>query len=264
MKRVVVVFSCFFMLSCFDKKEQTLTTDFVKADSVALAPPRVFASQRIIDSFVTVKAELKMGGVVIRYTDNGEEPTKKSKIYKSYFEANKASTYSFKSFHNDWKPSKTTQIKIFEKGILPSSFSWKTFASQSYPGVGAQTLVSNTLASLDFTDNQWLGYDTTAIADLKFRDKKLIKKMSVSYLVDTKSWIFPPEKISVIINETDSISVAIPQLENGDNKKLKAIEIPINKTVENLKIEILNTTIPDWHPGSGTKAWLFMDEWIFN
>ena len=46
---------------------------------------------------------------------------------------------------------------------------------------------------------------------------------------------------------------------------MKNINIKINKEVNSLRIEMTNLErIPDWHEGVGNKAWLFMDEWIFN
>ncbi|WP_299115040.1 chitobiase/beta-hexosaminidase C-terminal domain-containing protein [uncultured Winogradskyella sp.] len=262
MRKLVVLFVGVFILSCSNEKEQK--TNFVQEDTIELAQPRVIASSRIIDSSVVIKADLKMEGIIIRYTENEEEPTEKSKIYKNQLEISKAGNYNFKAFHSDWKQSSTTSLKVFEGGILPPVFSWKTIASKSYPGQGAQTLINNKLGGLNFKDSQWMGFDTTAVAVIDFKIPKRISKLSVSYLVDTKSWIFPPENVSVIVNQKDTISVNIPKLPEGKYKQLDAVVIPIDREIETLKINVVNTILPSWHPSNGNNAWLFMDEWIFN
>lgn len=263
MRKQIVIVCCVFMLNCTNKKEQILV-DYLQSDTIELAQPRVNASSRMVDSSVIITADLKMEGVTIRYTENGEDPNETSKIYDNKLQVSKGGKYGFRAFHKDWKPSKTTNLSLFEKGILPTSFSWKTLASKTYPGLGPQTLVNNRLAELAFTDTQWLGFDTTAIASLKFGIKKQIKKLSISYLVDTKSWIFPPEKVLVIVNEKDSVSVSIPKLTEGIYKRLDTVEIPVSQEVRAIKINVVNSILPSWHPGANNKAWLFMDEWIFN
>lgn len=55
------------------------------------------------------------------------------------------------------------------------------------------------------------------------------------------------------------------KLEKPDLTEMKNINLEINKEVTSLRLEITNLqSIPEWHEGSGNKAWLFMDEWIFN
>ena len=263
MKKLLVVFCCCFLFNCSEKKEQA-STSFLKNNTLELAPPRVVAPSTIIDSIVTVNAELKMEGVTIRYTYNGEEPTENSMLYQNSLELSKEGKYKFKAFHQDWKPSATSEIELFKKGIKPQAFLFKTEASKVYPGIGKGTLFNNKKASLAFKDIQWLGYDTTTVAVVDFKTSVAIKKITIGYLVDTKSWIFPPEKVSVIINEEDSVSVVIPKFKEGEYKRLNSVKIPINKVVETLKIKVVNSRLPDWHPGASNGAWLFMDEWIFN
>ena len=46
---------------------------------------------------------------------------------------------------------------------------------------------------------------------------------------------------------------------------MMSFNIPIDREVSTLDITVKNLEqIPDWHDGKGNKAWLFMDEWIFN
>ena len=50
-----------------------------------------------------------------------------------------------------------------------------------------------------------------------------------------------------------------------DFVSLEDVTISINKEVNSITVAVNNTQqLPEWHPGKGLKAWLFMDEWIFN
>ncbi|MEJ2113134.1 MAG: hypothetical protein P8X62_05370, partial [Flavobacteriaceae bacterium] len=88
-------------------------------------------------------------------------------------------------------------------------------------------------------------------------------------LSDIDSWIFPPANISIFPNGSnkieDIVSVQLNEPKEPSSTEMKNINIVINKEVNSLRLEISNLqSIPKWHEGSGSKAWLFMDEWIFN
>ena len=110
-----------------------------------------------------------------------------------------------------------------------------------------------------------MGYDTIANARICFKDKQFIEKLTVGYLIDVSSWIFPPESVRVIVNKRDTITAEIRQLVNESSLQLADVVVNIGKEVNNIDILVKNQTkIPNWHPGKGLNAWLFMDEWIFN
>ncbi|MFD1614130.1 chitobiase/beta-hexosaminidase C-terminal domain-containing protein [Gelatiniphilus marinus] len=248
-------------LSC---KQQT-ETGFLKQNTISLAQPRVIANKTLIDSFVTIYAMLKVDDVVIRYTSNGEEPSLNSEKYKQPIQASKPGIYKFKAFHNHWKPSKVTEVELLKKGISADAVLWHSKASEKYKGQGANTVINQTKASLKFTDNQWVGFDTTAISTIKFNKKTHIKSVTISYLNDLTSWIFPPERITIFINNDSKKEHILKPLNQLVDRKNETVKIPIETEVLSLKIQINNLqSIPKWHEGKGQKAWLFIDEFIFN
>ncbi|MDC8006162.1 chitobiase/beta-hexosaminidase C-terminal domain-containing protein [Aureisphaera galaxeae] len=260
--RTALIFSLLVAcLGCSEKKEST----FVQEQAIPLTQPRIQTTNQMIDSTVTITADLRMEGVELRYTSDGSEPTMASSLYYAPIVTDHPGTYSFRAFHPHWKPSETASITVYEKGHIPTRTAWQTQANAQYPGMGTGTLVNNTKASLSFRDKQWVGFDTIASATAYFENKPFIKKMTVSYLFDTKSWIFPPEKVMVSINEKDTITMDIPLASETDPAGLRDIGISINQEVSSIKIQLYPTAqLPEWHPGKGNKAWLFMDEWIFN
>ena len=128
-----------------------------------------------------------------------------------------------------------------------------------------KTLFNNKKASVKFRDSQWVGFDSIAKASVSFPKKTYIESLTIGYLVDSKSWIFPPEQVTLYLNDKDIINVNIPALATKEIVQLDDVKIPIKKELKTLTIQVTNVQkLPEWHPGKGAKAWLFMDEWIFN
>lgn len=249
------------IVSCAQRK----TSVFLKTQELALSQPKVQANSSIIDSFVVLNASLRMDGIKLLYTKDETEPNQKSLLYSKPLKITKEGVYKFKAFHKDWKPSATVVTSLYQKGYKPDSIDWITKANEKYNDLGEQALINNRKGALDFMDKQWLGFDTVAKASLIFKETTFIKKITIGYLVDTKSWIFPPESISVCINDNERFDVLVPPYVSPNSKMLGDATIFINKEVKKVEIVVNNRKkIPEWHPGKGLEAWLFMDEWIFN
>ena len=263
--RIGVLIICMLsILSCTQKTESNPSV-FVQQQEISLTSPRVTASNTIIDSMVTITAQLGLEGVAIHYTEDGSEPTENSTLYSAPITTKREGIYSFKAFHSDWKPSETTSLKLYRKGIVPRKIDWETKPHPTYLGLGETTLSNQKKATLNFRDQQWVGYDTIAFAKAYFDKTPFIKSMTIGYLIDTKSWIFPPEKVVLLLNQKDTIQVDIPMVDKEAGSRLEDIQIPIHKEIEHIEIAVYNTSkLPTWHSGKGLKAWLFMDEWIFN
>ncbi len=250
----------FLLIGC----KQETQTNFLQQNTISLAQPRVVANKTFIDSFVTIKASLKVDGVEIHYTSNGEIPGLTSPKYTQPIQASEPGVYKFKAFHSDWNPSETTAITLFKTGLPADSILWHTNASEKYKGQGPKTLINQTKASLNFTDKQWVGFDTSAIATVQFNKKIFVKSITISYLNDPASWIFPPENIEISMINGKKTKPVMPVKALTD-KKNETISIPIEAMVKSLKINVNNLqSIPEWHEGKGQKAWLFIDEFIFN
>ncbi|WP_420571864.1 hypothetical protein [Kordia sp.] len=248
---------------CTKKKKET--AEFLQKGNIKLVKPRIEVSNTIIDSFVTLTSKTNMDNSTIHYQKNSKSVLQSStKITDTIF-AKKADTYNFRAFHPDWQSSDLTTIKLYKKGIAPSKITWKTSANKKYKGQGETTLTNNKKASLQFRDLEWIGFDSIAKATVSFPEKTYIKSLTIGYLVDTKSWIFPPESIMIVIDKKPFLTKTFHTLTSKDILKLDDIKIPIKKECNTITIQVNNLQkLPNWHAGKGLKAWLFMDEWIFN
>ncbi len=256
------------VLVCLNCKEDTEKV-FLQQDQIQIVQPRLEATNQLIDSITgaTLSADLKLKGAIIYYTSNGETPSTESSRYTTPIKVTKPRIYKFRAFHPDWKASEVVQMAFHKKGLVIDTIVWHSQASQSYKGVGNLTLNNNRKAIVDFKDPQWLGFDTIASATMRFKKETYVQSLSVGYLSDPGSWIFPPEDVTVSIsrNGTDfsSKTQKINPLESMSGPSLNTIDINIDAHVKAIKVEVNNIkSIPEWHEGKGNKAWLFMDEWI--
>jgi len=65
------------------------------------------------------------------FVQQQEIPTENSTKYTDPITVEKEGTYSFKAFHPDWKPSTTTILKLYKKGIIPNKIDWQTTAQKA-------------------------------------------------------------------------------------------------------------------------------------
>jgi len=144
------------VILCFGcaKNEKSI---YLQKQEISLAQPRVEATATIIDSSVIITADLRIENVAIHYTNDGSIPKKESSKYTKPLTIKKEGTYKFKAFHPDWKPSDITTLKLYDKGLKPSTINWKTNANITYPGLGDLTVLNNKKGTLNFRDTQWVG-----------------------------------------------------------------------------------------------------------
>lgn len=136
-----------------------------------------------------------------------------------------------------------------------------------YPGEGLTTLVNNKRGSGQFQDGQWLGFQKNdATFRLLLNEAVQAQKITVHCLQDLASWIFLPPQIEVwalhATGEKSPIGV-ISQPAGTEQKDylVQAYEMQVARKLSGLEVRITNRgECPDWHPGKGGSAWLFVDE----
>lgn len=242
---------------------------FLQQSEVRIAQPRISSTNTIIDSFVTVKANLDLIGTTIYYSSNGTEPTIASEKYTAPFKVTEASTYKFRAYNREWKPSDISTISFYKKGKVPDEIIWHSKFQTKYKGKGELTLINQNKASLPFSNPEWMGFDTVVNAQVIFKELTMIKSIDIGFLNDPQSWIFPPSEITIYLNDDHTIENKIKvKLEENLSElpaESRTLNIKIGRVVKSIQLEITNLqSIPNWHDGSGQMAWLFMDEWIFN
>jgi hypothetical protein len=137
-----------------------------------------------------------------------------------------------------------------------------------YSAGGDEALIDFVKGDAWFRSGLWQGYsgqDFEATVDLL--EIKDIKKVNVTFLQDTKSWIFYPKKVTIFTSNDGKNFTKI--FENtsqiSDKDEATSIQEFITKP-QNVKARYVKVwaesygKLPDWHLSPGNDSWLFIDE----
>lgn len=244
---------------------------FLQDNKVQLASPKLTASNKIIDSAALLQTEMKMDGVTIFYTDDGQEPNAEGSFeYKRPISVLRPGTYKFKAFHPEWRPSETAVITFVKMGQTVDSVIWSEALNQKYSGKGQRTLVNHKKAGVNYSDQEWLGFDAPSAMTCIFDRVMNISSIDIGYLNHPGAWIFPPGSVQIFTSEDGHVYQVhskndLPQPQGMNDAAQQTYNIPLNKNVKSIKLVFENVAqIPGWHEGKDQKGWMFMDEIIFN
>jgi len=105
--------------------------------------------------------------------------------------------------------------------------------------------------------------------EIDLGDAQTISAVSASFFQNTGKWIFMAEKVHFELLDENKEIVATEVLEPDATYEVKGTIIEdIVANFENLSARYIRLhaknikTLPDWHPGAGEKAWIFVDEVI--
>ena len=140
--------------------------------------------------------------------------------------------------------------------------------SPQYSAGGDHALIDFIKGDNWFRSGIWQGYqgqDFEAVVDLL--KVKEINKISVSFLQDTKSWIFFPKKV---IFYTSNDGINFKKVYESESKKSDLEEgttiQDFEYSPENLNARYIKVLgeyygqVPEWHISAGEDSWLFIDE----
>lgn len=203
----------------------------------------------------------------IRFTMDGSNPGEDSELYREPLFINKDTRVKAMAFRETFR-SRITEADI--KLVQPvDKIHLRPMPSQKYFSEGAETLINRVIASGEFTDGQWLGFESKDMeATLDLPEISAISTLSVGYLNNPYSWIFPPTFINLqgsVDGETffdlgnfDETQITA-QAKAGRNELRLMLPAPVD--VKYIRVNAGNAGVcPPGHSGEGQPAWLFVDE----
>ena len=129
-------------------------------------------------------------------------------------------------------------------------------------------LIDGLRGTTNFASGEWQGYwgrDFEAVIDLK--KPREINQLGGSFLQVARSWIWMPTKLEFessldgkTFTKVAEIDIDFPEREMTHTIKEYRKEFDaINARYVRVKATNFGT-IPDWHPGAGFQAYIFVDE----
>ena len=140
-----------------------------------------------------------------------------------------------------------------------------------YPGGSDYALTDGFLGSLEFSDESWLGFhgeDVDVLIDMEANVQ--VRAVSMNFLRNQASYIFAPVEIELFMGDE---AAALELVEKYDfEDPVRNLDIAIlpyrwqgKHEARFIRVVARNTgTCPEWHPGRGENAWLFVDEIVLN
>lgn len=145
----------------------------------------------------------------------------------------------------------------------------QTTYTRKHPHTGAKTLTNSIHGSEQYNDGEWLGFEgEDMVVEIDLGNTMDIEEVQVGALQNMADWIFMPTRVEVSIAEKDrqefkTVGMStntVEAKEEGAILKNFHVKIPTQK-VRYIKVHAQNRKMcPDWHPGAGSKAWIFIDE----
>ncbi len=208
----------------------------------------------------------------IHYTLDGSEPDSSSPKYNKPMQLKSTATLKAGAFRDGEPYGEGIEKEFYFHAGLGKPVTLTSPYSYKYTAGGPDGLTDGITGSLVFRDGFWQGFeqdDFEAVVDLG--KPMVISTIKTNFLQNSGSWIFMPTSVEFSVSTdnknfqllktlTHSIS---PKKQDGLIRESELIDM--NVTARYIKIFAKNIgTCPEWHPGAGGKAWIFVDEIIVN
>ncbi len=225
------------------------------------APANTFKGQ------LEVIIRARAGDQRLYFTTDGSEPDTSSQVFEKSLVIRNTTTLKAIAVGSNGAKSLITSA-IFQK--IPHDWSIRLFSrySSQYAAGGDLALIDGVRGNLNFSTGAWQGYqgqDLVALIDLgKVQD---VRKLGAGFLQDAGSWIWMPRRVEFELS-TDgqsftraaAIANQVSDKEYGVSVRDFVQTIPPQRA-RYVRVKAFNYgLIPDWHPGKGGEAWIFVDE----
>ncbi len=236
-----------------------------------LNAPKIEADQILFEDSLIVRISHPIPSAEIRFTTDGSEPdSTASEVYSSPIAVRNSGELKARAFAKDWIGSPETKALLIKSGHKPLSYQLKTSPGENYAGKDAETLFDGVKGKNNHTSGEWLGYQDSAL-ELEIEPaKEVIQEMVISMLFHEGAYIFPPARIELsgmIDGKWEQISSEKPA-QSTEIKEVRPSIVSISfedKIYEKLLLKVIPISkLPAWHPGAGSKGWVFVDEIVLN
>ena len=139
--------------------------------------------------------------------------------------------------------------------------------SKLYTAGGPKGLIDGRLGGVNWRTGGWQGYQGTdfeAVVDL--RETRSLSLLSAGFCQDARSWIWMPRSVTFSVS-ADGISYEkVATVDTTVDERDMTIQrwecsVPVQLEARYVKVNAVNHgPIPEWHPGAGYPAYIFIDE----
>ncbi len=204
----------------------------------------------------------------VRFTLDGSDPDSESPRYHQPLPVKGAMEVRAACFRDEERQGGITRKRITRHLASGMPVHYSTLYSDKYPGAGLLSLVDGLRGELEHRDPAWQGFEQADLeVTIDLGAVIQLERLQVGCLHNQRSWIFLPETVEVALS-TDGEKFSQPLEVRCEIDPVDEEPAQVDLTVvlsgseaRFLKVKALNRGLcPEWHPGAGGKAWLFIDE----
>ncbi len=240
------------------------------ADDINIQVPEVFPIKTLFRDTINLFVSSPLKGVSLHYTLDGSEPDENAPIISDTLALDDSKILRVRAFKENWLPSDVVTRKYEKVTNEVTTFSVKKSPDERYPD--PEKLFDLQEGSLTFNDGHWVGYlgDNLEVT-IDLGSVMTVDNISFKCLENTGSWIFYPKRFTVFgstfknkgYKKLGTIGVSSNEQDGVIESKKVGLNIADTRA-RYFKVKIENYgKLPEWHPGAGNPAWLFVDEIYF-
>ena len=137
-----------------------------------------------------------------------------------------------------------------------------------YSGGDPDALTDGLWGSTNHTDGRWQGFQGTDLdAAIDLGQTIEVSSVRAGFLSNPNSWVFPPTRVEISLSADGQSWRTVYSLDPGPLEEMEearswdAFTELTGESARYLRVRAESVGIlPEWHSGSGEKAWLFADE----
>jgi hypothetical protein len=205
-------------------------------------------------------------GLPVYYTTDGSEPGIESRKYFKPLSIEKSVKVQAAAIDKSGARSQTVSVE-FKHTSQPEPVYRLPF-SEKYRAGGVFGLVDGQKGSASFGDGRWQGFEGIDLdVTIAFEKPEAANSISVNFLQDQGAWVFLPKKVLIQVSDDGKVFQTVKEtvfpVKEDAQVRIETVKATLDRSEmpEYIKVIAENAgPLPQWHPGAGGKAWMFVDE----
>ncbi len=156
-------------------------------------------AQVVVDSPIQLRLKHFVPGAVIRYTLDGTEPDSiNSLVYNDKTFIEKQQLMKARAFKKGWHESDVVEYRFYKATYKADTVILLKPTDSNYRGKGGRTLNDFVKGNQNFGDGRWIAFRNNNMECMMVFGKPIHpQNITISSLVNTGGWVFPPKDIKI-------------------------------------------------------------------